>query len=335
MSKAKKQILSLILSLLMVFSLAACGGEPSDTSGEGASAEETFPTKQVKIICPWGVGGGVDVIARKVASFGEKYLGQPVIVENKTGGAGTIAMTTLVQEPDDGYTLIAANGPLFSLTPNFQKIQYKLEDITPLVGMRSVEFVALTNPSKSGLSTLDDLKKYAEEGNIIKYATTGGPGNDSYTMIAVLFKKLGIEAEAVPFDGGLDAINALVGGHVDVSIGSPPAYIEHVKAGTLVSLGTFAPYTVKIDGIPDQIPFKEQGIDAEFLGMDYFAVRSSVDSEKQEILTEFVKNVYSDPEFQEFMIEMNMEAFEVTGDEIFSIIEDQTVDMTEYITLIK
>lgn len=343
MINTKKRIIGMLLSLSMLLSLGACGTKTEAPAASGGSKEaaqaettkEAFPTKQVKIIVPWGVGGGVDVIARKVASYGQKYLGQPVIVENKTGGAGTIAMTAVVNESDDGYTMIAANGPLFSLTPNFQKIQYKLDDISPLIGMRSVEFVALTNPSKTGIKNLDDLKKYAADGKIIKYATTGGPGNDGYTMLAVLFNKLGIKAEAVPFDGGLDAINALVGGHVDVSIGSPPAYIDHVKTGELASLGTFAPYAVKIDGIPDQIPFKEQGVDVEFMGMDYFAVRASVDAEKQKVLTEFVEKVYADPEFQQFMKEMNMKAFDIKNDEILKIITDQTSDMNQYISLIK
>ena len=250
--------------------------------GQSDGKDDAFPTRQVTIIMPWGLGGGPDTIARQVASYGEKYLGVPVIVENKTGGAGTIAMTAAMMAKDDGYTMVVANGPLFSLTPAFQKVTYKLSDITPLVGMRIVEFVVLTNPSKSGISTLEGLKK---AGKTIKYATTGGPGNDSYTMISVLFKKLGIPAEAVPYNGGQDAINALAGGHVDVAIGSPPVYRDYVKNGQFVCLGTFIPEGIEVEGIGRIPSFKEQGIDAEFVGMDYFAVRSSVDEHKKAVLT--------------------------------------------------
>lgn len=59
---------------------------------------------------PWSLGGGPDTIARQVASYGDKYLGVPVIVENKTGGAGTIAMNAALQAADDGYTMVVANG---------------------------------------------------------------------------------------------------------------------------------------------------------------------------------------------------------------------------------
>lgn len=330
MKKIVKRIICTCLVGVLALSSVGCSKKGVETS-----KDEVFPSKSVKIVVPWGVGGGVDVFARKVASYGEKYLGQPVIVENRTGGAGTVAMTSFVSDPDDGYTMIAANGPLFSLTPNFQKVQYSLGDISPLYGIRTVAFVALTNPEKSGFKTLEDIKAYSEAGNTIKYATTGGPGNDGYTVLAVLLKKLGVKAEAVPFDGGLDAINALVGGHVDVSIGSPPVYAEYLKSGQLISLGTFVPEKIELEGLEPQLSFKEQGIDMEFTGLDYFAVRSSVDDKKKEVLTKFIKDVYADEEFIEFMKSIDLSPFEAGSEELLSIVAEQTKAMTEYVELIK
>lgn len=324
-----KRFVSILLVLIMAIAFTGCSNKTEKASGD------EFPTKPVTIVVPWGVGGGVDVFARKVASYGEKYLGQPVIVENRTGGAGTVAMTSFISDKDDGYTMIAANGPLFSLTPHFQKVQYSLEDISPLYGIRTVAFVALTNPEKSNLKTLEDIKAYSDAGNTIKYATTGGPGNDGYTVLAVLFEKLGVKAEAVPFDGGLDAINALVGGHVDVSIGSPPVYAEYVKTGQLVSLGTFVPEKIEIEGLEPQLSFREQGIEMDFTGLDYFAVRSSVDDKKKEVLTQFIKDVYADEEFKEFMKEIDLSPFEAGSDEILGIVAKQTEAMKEYVELIK
>ena len=306
----RKRLLATLLAGVFALNLAACSGASGGSSGGGK--EEDFPSKQVTIIMPWSLGGGPDTIARQVAAYGEKYLGVPVIVENKTGGAGTIAMNTALQAADDGYSMVVANGPLFSLTPSFQNVSYTLDDITPLIGMRITEFVVLTN-AKSGITTIDQLKEYAASGKTIKYATTGGPGNDSYTMISVLFKLLDIPAEAIPYDGGQDAINALVGEHVDVAIGSPPVYRDYVASGELNCLG----------------------IDVEFTGMDYFAVRSSVDDSKKAVLTKFIQDVYADPDFQKFMSEMGMEAWGATEDEILTMIEDQTTAMKEYIPLIQ
>ena len=123
-----KKLLSLLLALAMVMSMAACGaktneppatsGTPSET-GAPATEELNWPTKEITLIQPWSLGGGPDVITRQIASYSDKILGVPMIVENHTGGSGTIGMNDFLEAEDDGYTLFCCNGPLFSLTPSF------------------------------------------------------------------------------------------------------------------------------------------------------------------------------------------------------------------------
>lgn len=161
------------------------------------------------------------------------------------------------------------------------------------------------------------------------------PANDSYTMISALFALLDIPCEAVPYDGGQEAINALVGGHVDIAIGSPPTYRDYVINGQLNCLGTFIPEGLDVEGIGHIASFKEQGIDVEFTGMDYLAVRSSVDPRIQEKLREFVLEVYADPEFQAFMAGMGMKAWDSDAAEILSMIDSQTEAMSQYIPLVQ
>ena len=341
-----KKLMSLLLALVMVMSLAACGAkeeppapekdEPKTetTAPEKEEPASNWPEKEITIVQPWSLGGGPDVITRQIASYSDKILGVPMIVENHTGGSGTIGMNTFLEAEDDGYTLFCCNGPLFSLTPSFIDVNYTIDDINPLVGIRITEFVILTN-SKSGITDIQGLIDYANAGNTVTYATTGGPGNDSYTMISALFAILGIDSEPVPYDGGQEAINALVGGHVDVAIGSPPTYRDYVINGELNCLGTFIPEGLDVEGIGHIPSFKDQGIDVEFTGMDYFAVRSTVDPEKQEILRDFVLQVYADPEFQQFMADMGMAAWEADGEEILSMVESQTEAMTKYIPLVQ
>ena len=340
-----KKLMSLLLALVMVMSLAACGAkdEPAPekeepktetTAPEKEEPASKWPEKEITIVQPWSLGGGPDVITRQIASYSDKILGVPMIVENHTGGSGTIGMNTFLEAEDDGYTLFCCNGPLFSLTPSFIDVNYTIDDINPLVGIRITEFVILTN-SKSGITDIQGLIDYANAGNTVTYATTGGPGNDSYTMISALFAILGIDSEPVPYDGGQEAINALVGGHVDVAIGSPPTYRDYVINGELNCLGTFIPEGLDVEGIGHIPSFKDQGIDVEFTGMDYFAVRSTVDPEKQEILRDFVLQVYADPEFQQFMADMGMAAWEADGEEILSMVESQTEAMTKYIPLVQ
>ena len=213
-------------------------------------------------------------------------------------------------------------------------MDYTVDDISPICGIRITEFVVLSNAS-SGITDIQSLKDYAAAGHTIKYATTGGPGNDSYTMISALFAMLDIPCEAVPYDGGQEAINALVGGHVDVAIGSPPTYRDYVINGQLNCLGTFIPEGLDVEGIGHIPSFKEQGIDVEFTGMDYLAVRSTVDPRIQEKLRDFVLQVYADPEFQQFMADMGMAAWEADATEILGMIDSQTEAMAKYIPLVQ
>lgn len=338
-----KKLLSLLLALAMVMSMAACGaktneppatsGTPSET-GAPATEELNWPTKEITLIQPWSLGGGPDVITCQIASYSDKILGVPMIVENHTGGSGTIGMNDFLEAEDDGYTLFCCNGPLFSLTPSFIDVNYTIDDISPICGIRITEFVILSNAS-SKITNIQELKDYAAAGHTVKYATTGGPGNDSYTMISALFALLDIPCEAVPYDGGQEAINALVGGHVDIAIGSPPTYRDYVINGQLNCLGTFIPEGLDVEGIGHIASFKEQGIDVEFTGMDYLAVRSSVDPRIQEKLREFVLEVYADPEFQAFMAGMGMKAWDSDAAEILSMIDSQTEAMSQYIPLVQ
>ena len=320
-----KKLVTITLILTLFLSLVAI------STGH---AEAKWPAKEITIIQPWSLGGGPDVITRKIASYSDKILGVPMIVENHTGGSGTIGMHDFLDAKDDGYTLFCCNGPLFSLTPSFIDVNYTIEDISPLVGIRITEFVILTN-SSSGITDIKGLVEYANQGKTVTYATTGGPGNDSWTMITALFKTLGIPAEAVPYDGGQEAINALVGGHVDIAIGSPPVYREYVVNGQLNCLGTFIPEGLDVDKIGHIPSFKEQGVDIEFTGMDYFAVRNTVDMEKQKILKDFVLQVYADAEFQQFMTDMGMAPWKADGQEILAMVEAQTKSMVDYIKLVQ
>ena len=179
-----KKLLSLLLALAMVMSMAACGaktneppatsGTPSET-GAPATEELNWPTKEITLIQPWSLGGGPDVITRQIASYSDKILGVPMIVENHTGGSGTIGMNDFLEAEDDGYTLFCCNGPLFSLTPSFIDVDYTIDDISPICGIRITEFVILSNAS-SKITNIQELKDYAAAGHTVKYATTGGPG---------------------------------------------------------------------------------------------------------------------------------------------------------------
>lgn len=126
----------------------------------------------------------------------------------------------------------------------------------------------------------------------------------------------------------------MAGGHVDVAIGSPPVYRDYVKNGQFVCLGTFIPEGIEVEGIGRIPSFKEQGIDAEFVGMDYFAVRSSVDEHKKPFLPNSSKKYTRIPSFKIYERNGNG-SVGCRRKDILKNIDEQTGAMKEYIDLVK
>ena len=109
--KGKKLMAMLMAGSLLLAGLTGCGGANAKGGGAAASADD-YPNGPVTIICPWGVGGGADVISRKISEVAKNYFDQPIIVENHTGASGTIGMiNSAVSAADNGSLVIFLNSP--------------------------------------------------------------------------------------------------------------------------------------------------------------------------------------------------------------------------------
>ena len=249
MKHTMKSLAFLLALTMLAISLTACSGkqQPSVSSSDEKTTAKTaddYPNKAVTIICPWGVGGGADTIARKITQVAGKYFDQPLIVENHTGASGTIGMSDAFDAPADGYTLAIANGPLFSLTPKYVDVQYTLDDFTMLRGMRTVSLMVVVNPKTSGFQTFDDVLSYGKDSKIT-YATSSGPGGDQYVVASAAFKSMGIEAEPVVLGSEAEVVNAIASDQVDLGLCTPPSYYAFQEEGTALAVATFYPEDVE------------------------------------------------------------------------------------------
>ena len=328
--KGKKLMAMLMAGSLLLAGLTGCGGANAKGGGAAASADD-YPNGPVTIICPWGVGGGADVISRKISEVAKNYFDQPIIVENHTGASGTIGMMDAMDADADGYTMVVTNGPLFSLTPKYIDVSYELSNFTMLRGMRQVALMILTNPQKSGMKTFDDLINYGKT-HKITYATSSGPGGDQYVVSSAMFKSLGIEAEPVVMGSEAESINAVVSGQVDCGLGTPPAYYSHQEEGTVQAVATFYPETVQTP-YGEVKSIKDWDVDVEFAGMDCLAVRSDVPQEIVDKLNAMLDDVYADSKFTGFMDEMGYPLWDAKGDEVTKFIEDQMDSMDKYVEM--
>ncbi|MDF2500055.1 MAG: hypothetical protein K0Q77_769 [Anaerosporomusa subterranea] len=225
-----------------------------------AETTSKYPDKPITMIVPFSVGGSVDLTARELEKTAAKHLGQPLVVINKPGGAGTIGWNELTSATPDGYTLGIVSTEIV-LHPLYGQTKYHYPTaLEPVVQVSSSPPV-LAVQANQPWQTLADLVAYAKEHpGQLKFAH-GGIGGNNHVAGEVFGKAAGISIEQVPFRGGGEIAAALLGGHVQIAFLGPAAIKEHVKSGTVRILAV-ADERRLTDPVLNNVPtFKEQGLD--------------------------------------------------------------------------
>ncbi len=242
-----------LAGLGLVLALTACGSNLGDGGSDGAE----FPGGDaITIYVGQDPGGSTDLIARALAEPASADLGVAVTVENKPGANGALAAKELAGRTADGHTLMIYNGSLAYITPLAVPADEAVDmaDYEIVTGISQDDYVLVSAPS-SNMRTVEDLKN---AGRAIKYGTTG-VGTGSQLSQALLFAQTGIEATAVPFDGGSPTLTAVLGGQVDVGSIQLGEAIEQIEAGKLTPIVTFA--EKRPSYLPDTPTAVEEGYD--------------------------------------------------------------------------
>ena len=184
-------------------------------SGVSVAGGTEYPSKPVTLIIPYPPGGSTDLSSRALANSMKKYLGQPVICENKPGGGGTVGPSLVVTKAPDGYTLGIITGSS-SIAYHMGKLNFQpLDDVTHIARWGGFLF-GLVVRADAPWKTLQELIEYSKQnpGKI----TYGSPGVGTPTHLAVeeLISAVGVQWTHMPFKGGSETMTALLGGHIDV-----------------------------------------------------------------------------------------------------------------------
>jgi len=195
-----------------------------------------FPNGPVRMIVGTTAGGGMDAIVRPMGILMEKSLSVPVVVENKPGGQFTISVNSLTGAPANGQTVLA----LFSSYAAVQATEklFNLETQVNPVAKVATSPVVLMVRSDSRFKTLQEMVQYARANpGKLNYATLG-PGSLEHLWMEMIEQALGIRGTAIPYRGGIDMMNALLAGDIDVTIEAGYfAKAFATKARSLVVLG--------------------------------------------------------------------------------------------------
>jgi tripartite-type tricarboxylate transporter receptor subunit TctC len=215
----------------------------------GAALALDYPTRPVKIFEGFGGGGTPDLVSRLIGQWLSERLGQPFVVENRTGAAGNIATETVVQSPPDGYTLLtclSANAINASL---YQHLDYNfLRDMVPVAGLISVRMVLLVNPAFPA-KTFAEFIAYAKANPGKVNLASPGLGTPMHVAGELIKLMAGVDLVHVPYRGPAPAFTDLLGGQVQAFIITVPAAIGFVRAGKLRALAVTS--ATRADVLPD------------------------------------------------------------------------------------
>jgi tripartite-type tricarboxylate transporter receptor subunit TctC len=200
---------------------------------------QSFPSRPIRLICPWTAGGTTDVVVRAIAESASKALGGSIIVENKPGAGGIFGAVELANAKPDGYTLAQLPISVFRI-PHTQKVTFDpLRDITYVACLTGYTF-GMVVQSESPIRDFAGLISYAKE-NPEKF-TYGTPGTTTtpHLIVELFSRKAGVKLTHIPFKGVAEGMQALIGGHVmghSDSTGWGP-FVDQGRARLLATYGS-------------------------------------------------------------------------------------------------
>ena len=238
---------------------AACFTAAAFTFGMAGSAQAAWPERPIRLIVPASAGGTTDIAARLVGKRMSELLGQPVVVDNRAGGAGIIGSQALIQAPADGYTLMMGNiGPNAINYALYRHLPYKPQDFATITLVVSVPNVLVVNPKVPAHNVAELVALAKSQPGELSFGSSGT--GQSVHLSGELFKKrAGIDIIHVPYKGAAPAVADLVAGQVTMMVDNLPSSLPQIQGGKLRALAVTS--AARVPELPDVPTMKEAGFD--------------------------------------------------------------------------
>ncbi len=312
--------------LLIVLQLTALLAAP------GCGPPRPYPHRPISLICPWGIGGGTDAVARVLASHLERQIGQPVAVINRTGGGGAVGHTAGAGAPPDGYTITMMT---VEVTTMHQRglARIRPDDFAPIL-LANYDSAALFVRSESPWKTFADLLKDARSRPGVLKASGTAIGGIWHLACLQAIRDSGLPEGAirwVPSNGAGPALRELEAAGVDMVFCSLPEAKTLMEAGRLVCLGVMS--EKRFERFPEVPTFAEQGVNSSRAGWRGVAAPRGTPPEVLRTLGEAFARVAANPEFRKFMETSGYDARIETGETFLRTIRATEAELAPLIAL--
>ena len=235
----------------------------------GIAQAQQYPSKPVRVIIHFPAGGSTDLVTRVLAQALTESMGQPFVVENRTGADGAIAASAVMQSPADGHTLFIATNTAIAQVPYMKKNPPydPLKDFTPISLVGRYTFLLVVTPSL-GVSNFQEFIAYAKKNpGKINFSTYSGASQLAYAQIV---KTAGVDMLRVPYKGEAPSVVDMLGGQIHAVFATPTSSLPHIRDGKLRALATTLPQRWPLlPQVPTMVESGMPPINVEFFAAMY------------------------------------------------------------------
>ena len=312
MTRQRRRTVGLLLAAVLI------AGAP------GATQAAWEPTKPIEFVVPAGTGGGADQMARLISGLAEKHKlsPKPLIVVNKSGGAGAEGFLHVKGKKGDAHTIVITLSNIFT-TPLHTGIPFSWKELTPVARMALDEFILWVNAETPYKTAREYLAAVKEKGGTMKMGGTGSAQEDQIITIQIE-QALHVKFIYVPFKGGGEVCVNLVGKHVDSTVNNPIECVSHWKAGRVRPLAVFDSARIPVTEWKD-IPTVKEALGADITYLMLRGIFGPPDMPKEAVAwyQGLLKKVMDTPEFKAYMTDGALKPAWLTDPELSAWMEKE------------
>ena len=242
------------------FALTLATALVATTLAGAAARAEDYPVRPIRVVVPFGPGGPADVAARLIGNVLQESLGQPFVIENRTGAGGVIGTQEAAKSPSDGYTLLMMSNTQTaneSLVPLAQRKYELMRDLVPIAPVNYSDLVIVVHPDVAAKTLQDFIALAKSQPGKLNYASSGQ--GTPYHMAGELFKTMaGVDIVHVPYRNSGEARSGVIGGQVQMMIDAVTTMAPNVNQGQVRALATTGKTRSSV--LPDVPTVEEAGL---------------------------------------------------------------------------
>ncbi len=288
----------------------------------GLAQAQNFPARPIRLVVTYPVGGSSDLMARIMAQKLSEHWGQPVIIESRPGAAGSIGMEFTARQPADGYTFVIGNLGPAAVNPLISKVPYNMDkDFVP-VSLIAQGANILVVPANSPHRTLQDLLAAARANPGKIDFGTSGPGSMSHLGGELIMRQAGVKLVAVPYKGGGQAVNDLLGGQITMMVSDALPVSQFIKSNRLRPLAITSAQRSRL--FPDIPTFAEAGLPG-LVAVNWWGVYlpAGTPAPIVQAYNQALTKVMADPDLKEKFAGLGVEAMATSQDEFRGFMRDE------------